>query len=376
MSARAVLRRGTVPPARLALRGLVRARSRAWMPASRLFVVGEGTGWSVDEDAKHLEAAARRLGYEVAPSPWARFARRQSVFLTSHFEVLTSRWLDSSHRVGVAYMHGRPGTPGVPEFDRAFDTLRGWPDRFARVQVTHAEMHELVLEAGVDPDRVFRIPLGVDLEHFPLGGPEARRRARAELGLPQSAFVAGSFQKDGVGWGDGLEPKLIKGPDVLVDALERLRAVVPELVVLLTGRARGYVRRELGRRAVPHRHVERRSRRELAGAYQALDVYIVSSRQEGGPKAALEAMAAGAPLVTTRVGQAQELVEHGRNGLLVEVEDVEALAASAARLADDPTLAVSLRAAGRQTAEAFALERLDPRWAELLDGFVSPGNGR
>jgi glycosyltransferase involved in cell wall biosynthesis len=346
------------------------------MPASRLFVVGEGTGWSVDEDAKHLEAAARRLGYEVAPSPWARFARRQSVFLTSHFEVLTSRWLDSSHRVGVAYMHGRPGTPGVPEFDRAFDTLRGWPDRFARVQVTHAEMHELVLEAGVDPDRVFRIPLGVDLEHFPLGGPEARRRARAELGLPQSAFVAGSFQKDGVGWGDGLEPKLIKGPDVLVDALERLRAVVPELVVLLTGRARGYVRRELGRRAVPHRHVERRSRRELAGAYQALDVYIVSSRQEGGPKAALEAMAAGAPLVTTRVGQAQELVEHGRNGLLVEVEDVEALAASAARLADDPTLAVSLRAAGRQTAEAFALERLDPRWAELLDGFVSPGNGR
>ena len=376
MSSGFTLRRLAVAPARAGLRGLVRARGRTWPPASRLFVVGEGTGWSVDEDARHLEAAARRLGYRVASSTWARFAERQSVFLTSHFEGLTPRWLESSHGLGVAYMHGRPGTPGAPEFDSAFETLRRRADRLARVQVTHAEMHTLVLEAGVDPDRVFWIPLGVDLEHFAPGGPEPRRRARVALGLPESAFVVGSFQKDGVGWGDGLEPKLIKGPDVLVAALERLRDAVPELVVLLTGLARGYVRRELERRTIPHRHVRLRTRAELARAYHALDVYVVSSRQEGGPKAALEALAAGVPLVTTRVGQAQDVVEHGRNGLLVEVEDSEALAASAARVAGEPTLAASLRAAGRETAEAFALERLDPRWAELLDGFVSPRDGR
>jgi hypothetical protein len=90
----------------------VAVRTRSWRVNSRLFAVGERTTWSVDEDARHLEATARRLGYEVAPSDWARFAREQSVFLTSHFEALQPRWLETSNRLATAYLHGRPGTPG------------------------------------------------------------------------------------------------------------------------------------------------------------------------------------------------------------------------------------------------------------------------
>ena len=78
----------------------------------------------MDEDARHLEATALRLDYHVAPSSWARRADDQAVFLTSHFEALHPRWLESSHRLGTAYLHGRPGTPGYPEFDVAFETLR------------------------------------------------------------------------------------------------------------------------------------------------------------------------------------------------------------------------------------------------------------
>jgi glycosyltransferase involved in cell wall biosynthesis len=364
-------RRLAAPPARLARRGLVRARTVAWPEHSRLFAVGDLGGWSVDEDAEHVAAAARRLGYRSGPPGWARFASRQSVFLTSHFDALHPRWLDSSHRLATAYLHGRPGTPGVPEFDDCFETLGRRRDRISRVQVTHAEMHELVLAAGVAPEKVFRIPIGIDLEHFPLGSAELRAQARRALGLPATAFVAGSFQKDGVGFGEGLEPKLVKGPDVLVSALERLRAAAPELHVLLTGPARGYVRHELERLGIPYRHVLARTRAELGRAYHALDVYLVSSRQEGGPKAVLEAMATGVPLVTTRVGQAQELVEHGRNGLLADVEDVDELAGNAARVLGDAALAASLREAGRATAERYALENLDHEWAPLFEGFVS-----
>ena len=349
-------------------------RTARWPEHSRLFTLGDRGGWSVEEDAGHVASSARRLGFEVGPARWAPFTERQSVFLTSHFEALAQRWLDSSHRLGTAYLHGRPGTPGVPEFDACFETLRRHRDRIARVQVTHAEMQELVLAAGVEPERVFRIPLGIDLENFHLGDPALRAEARDALELPATAFVAGSFQKDGVGFEAGLEPKLIKGPDTLVSALEKLRIDVPELHVLLTGPARGYVRGELERLGIPYRHVLARTRAELSRAYQALDVYLVTSRQEGGPKAVLEAMATGAPLVTTRVGQAQELVDHGRNGLLVDVEDFEALAAHAARLHADAALATSLRDAGRATAERYALERLDDEWAALLEGFVSRGD--
>ena len=362
------LRTTAAPPARRALRGLVRARTLAWRSHSRLFAVGDRGGWSVDEDGRHLEAAARRLGYRTGRAEWARFASRQSVFLTSHFEALSSRWLETSHRLATAYLHGRPGTADAPEFDESFEALRAHPRRFERIQVTHAEMHELVLSAGVPADRIHRIPIGIDLENFPLGGAAHKASARKELELPTQAFVVGSFQKDGVGWADGLEPKLVKGPDVLVSALRNLQPRVPGLFALLTGPARGYIRRELESMGIPYRHVPARARRDLARAYHALDVYIVSSRQEGGPKALLEAMAAGTPLVSTRVGQAGEIVEHGRNGWLVDTEDAEGLAGWAARIADGAP--EGLCEAARTTAERYALDQLDGQWATLLDGFV------
>jgi glycosyltransferase involved in cell wall biosynthesis len=332
---------------------------------SRLFVVGDRLGWSIDDDRARLVATARRLGYKVAPNTFVRLARRQSVFQHNHFNALQPRWLESSHRLGLSYFHGRPDTPGYPEFDRAFDALRRNAARIDRVQVTHAEMQELVVGAGVDAARIFTIPIGVDLERFPF----AAERARS-FEVPESGFVIGSFLKDGVGMDEGLEPKLLKGPDTFVAVVSRLRETIPELFVLLTGPARGYVRRELERRGVPHRHVLLERRDELARAYHAVDVCLVSSRQEGGPKAVLEAMASGAPLVSTRVGQAEELVVDGENGLLADVDEVDALVAAVERVYGDEELRVRLRTGGRETAEAHAEERLDPLWAELLDGFV------
>lgn len=352
--------------------GVVQARMRGWPPGSRLFAVGERYGWSVDEDARELEAAARRLGYAVGPSDWARHGGEQAVFLTSHFDALLGpRWLGSRHRLATAYLHGRPGTAGAPEFDDAFRALARDPARFARVQVTHAEMRDLVLEAGVAAERVHVIPIGVDGRVFaPAPTVEEKSSARRTLGLGDDAFVVGSFQKDGVGWEEGLEPKLVKGPDVLVAALSQAREAVPELFVLLTGPARGYVRRELGRLGIPYRHLLAADRHELARAYRALDAYVVASRQEGGPKGVLESLASGVPLVSTRVGQAQEIVEDGVNGLLVDVDDPAALAQAVLRVHGDRRLGVDLVAAGRATAERFAYGRLDPAWDALLTGFL------
>ncbi|MFL6030536.1 MAG: glycosyltransferase family 4 protein [Gaiellaceae bacterium] len=329
------------------------------MKHSKLFVVGDRLGWSIDDDRERLVATARRLGYDVASNRRLRVSRHQSVFQHNHFNALQPRWLQSSHRLGLSYFHGRPGTPGYPEFDRAYEMLRAHSARVDRVQVTHAEMHDLVVGAGVAPEKVFRIPIGIDLEHFPLG---AERQS--------SGFVVGSFVKDGVGMEDGAEPKLLKGPDILVAVLARLRETIPELSVLVTGPARGYTRRELERLHLPHRHELLSSRRELAEAYRTVDACLVTSRQEGGPKAVLEAMASGVPLVSTRVGQATELVVDGENGLLADVDDVDGLAAAVERVHADQELRARLRAAGRATAERYAEERIDPLWGELLEGFV------
>jgi glycosyltransferase involved in cell wall biosynthesis len=364
----------SVPLRRVMLGAYVPTRTASWPERTRLFVVGDDRGWSIDDDRARLIATARRLGYEVAPASWARFAGRQSVFHHDHFSALQPRWLESSHQLGISYFHGRPGTVGYPEFDRAYERLRTHASRIERVQVTHAEMQQLVLEAGVDPGRVFRIPIGVDLSRFPLGDEESRSDARQMLGVPASAFVVGSFLKDGVGLREGFEPKLIKGPDALIATLSRVRDRIPELYVLLTGPARGFVRGELERLGIAHRHARLPSRDELASAYHAVDVSLVTSRQEGGPKTLLESMATGVPLVTTRVGQVPELAVDGESALVADVDDVDALADAVARLHDDAALRSRLSARGRPVAKAHADERLDERWAELLGGFVErPG---
>jgi glycosyltransferase involved in cell wall biosynthesis len=275
------------------------------------------------------------------------------------------------HRLGTAYFHGRPGTPGYPEFDECFRVLCRRHAELARVQVTNDEMHELVLSSGIDPAKVFHIRIGIDASRFTSQTAESRRTARAELGLPESAFVVGSFQKDGVGWGEGLEPKLIKGPDVLVDALARLHDRVPELHVQLSGPARGFVKAGLDRSGIPYVHRVVARYEDVARLYGAIDAYLVPSRQEGGPKAVLEAMASGVPLVSTRVGQASELIRDGENGWLVDVDDVEATVERLAAIADGVPDLTSIRAAGLATAAENSYESQLPLWRAFFDGFVA-----
>jgi glycosyltransferase involved in cell wall biosynthesis len=335
-----------------------------WRRHSRLFLVGDrGADWSIADDVRQLERIARRLGVWRGPGRLGPWIGGQSVFYASQFVLLADgrRWPRS--RLGVAYLHGRPGTPGFPEFDRCYETLRRRHEELARVQVSHSELQALVLDSGIDAAKVHRIPIGVDCAAFAPG-----EGTRAGLGVPESAFVVGSLLKDGVGWGEGLEPKTIKGPDTLLRALELAQPLIPELFVLLTGPARGFVRAGLERLGIPHLHVYPPPA-ELPDVYRALDVCLVASRQEGGPKAVLEAMASGVPLVTTRVGQAMDLVRSGENGFMVDVDDAAGLAGWLERIYGGIDLG-PLRERARATAEANSYEALTPRWRDLLDGFV------
>jgi len=360
--ATSVLRRGGLT--------LASTLTRRWTPRSRLFLVGEGTGWSIDHDLRELAAIAARLGVAVAPRRLLSASRDQAAFFGSQFTLLREPWRPSAHRLATAYFHGRPGTPGYPEFDECYRVLAAHHRELARIQVTHEEMRDVVLSTGIDPAKVMRIPIGVDVSRFGSQTAESRRAARLALGLPAEAFVVGSFHKDGTGFGEGAEPKWIKGPDVLLAALEELHRRVPELHVLLSGPARGFVRAGLERLGIPYRQRVLDRYDEIGSLYAALDAYVVPSRQEGGPKGVLEAMAAGVPVVSTRVGQAAELVRDGENGWLVPVEDAEGLADRLALVASRPAELSAVVAAGLETARANSYEAQEPLWREFLSPLV------
>jgi glycosyltransferase involved in cell wall biosynthesis len=341
---------------------------RGWTPFSRLLLMSDAPSWVLAYEMEEVGTIANRLGIRTAdPKLWP-FVTNQSVFYASHLSLLVGDQWQQPNRLGMAYMHGKPGT-GYEEFDRTFDVLSRHHHRFDRVQATHSEMHRVILQSGIAPEKVFLIPLGVNPAIFPRVTADLRAAARTRFGIPPHARVVGSFQKDGVGWGDGLEPKKVKGPDVFLSVIDQLRLEVRDLFVLLSGPARGYVKAGLQRMGVPFAHDFIADPRALAPLYHAIDVYVVSSRQEGGPKAILEAMSAGAAVVSTRVGQAMDLIRHQQNGWIVDVEDVAGLATWSGDVLANGAPPVLLDTA-RRTAEANSYEQQVPLWDRFFAGFV------
>lgn len=312
--------------ARRGCRFAVQFLTSHWSPYSRLIPVSDSSVWVINREMKEVSRLARQSGIKTGHPKVALYGGKQSVFVGSHFDILLNDfWFQTDHRLATAYFHGKPGQ-GVEEFDRCFEVLSKRHREVERIQVSCQAMRNLILETGIDINKIHLIPIAINLTYFKAQTRESRLTTRKNLEIPHDAFIVGSFQKDGNGWGEGLEPKLIKGPDVFLKTVEILKQSIPELYILLSGPARGYVKSGLNRLKIPYKHVYQKSYSDIGRMFQALDLYIVASREEGGPKAVLESMASGVPLVTTCVGQAMDLVKHGQNGWIVSPDDHEGLA--------------------------------------------------
>ncbi|NBT86659.1 MAG: glycosyltransferase, partial [Alphaproteobacteria bacterium] len=185
------------------------------------------------------------------------------------------------------------------------------------------------------------------------------------------AVVIGSFQKDGEGWGSGDIPKLIKGPDVFLKAIQLLHAKIPSLFVLLTGPSRGYVKNGLKNMKIPCKHIYLNSYPEIGGVYQCLDAYIVASRIEGGPKAILESMASRVPIISTRVGQADDIIANSINGWVCEKENFSEIAEKCAQAILNKNLRESITQRGLITASQHTYQMQSSAWSDLLQNLVS-----
>lgn len=358
----------------LSWRGLQQIQSVASLLYGKKYSVlsihSDLSGWVLDQETVELQRVASGLGIDARINRGISAYAAQCCHYTSQFVLNKPRYFETRNRVSVDYFHGLPWTS--PAFAQVYSGLRRYHGAISRVRVSHSQMEQVVLESGIDRAKVRRIPIGVNLEYFEPQSQASREKARRYLNLPQSAVIIGSFQKDGVGWDEGLEPKAVKGPDVFLKSIALLKSKVPELYVLLSGPARGFVRAGLERLGVPYVHLYPKDYAEIGRLFQALDLYLVASREEGGPKAVLESMASGVPLVTTQVGQAMDLVRHGENGWMVAIEDAEGLAhwaehVVASRSTREVTDAL---VTGRRTAEAHSYDSQGKLWREFFRGFV------
>ena len=231
--------------------------------------------------------------------------------------------MSQNNKYVTSFFHGKP--EDGPETERHIEEFLKSVKRLKKIIVSASIIEQRLINWGVPREKVTRIPIGVDTKLFVPPSQLQRESSRKKLGLSAKSIVIGSFQKDGVGWGDGMEPKRIKGPDIFVETVRQLKKDLP-VSVLLTGPARGYVKHELERNGIPwvHTYVENYS--DLISCYHALDFYLITSREEGGPMGLMESMAAGVPVVSTPVGMGTDLIKDGFSGGLVETIDAAELA--------------------------------------------------
>jgi len=250
----------------------------------------------------------------------------------------------------------------------------------AVVAASTIELAELRQLYRADPSRVAVIPCGVDPEVFK---PVRQADAREALGRDQCerlVLFVGRIEQ-------------IKGIDVLLRALGLLFQRHPDLrsdvCLLVVGGALDpgddapETEKILELRRLVHEHrmesnvafVGSRDQEQLALYYAAADVCAVPSLTESFGLVALEAMACGTPVVGTRVGGLQTLIEDGESGLLVPAGDDTALAEAIHAVLTDHRLRTHLSHGARERAERFTWSRVGQRMTELYDKVLAAAAG-
>ena len=258
-------------------------------------------------------------------------------------------------------LRGYFGRVGTLVF-RAIETiLARATDRLIAVS---PEVRDELVALRVAPERKFSVVrLGIELEprvSFDGDAAEVRRRH----GIAQDTFVVGWFGR----------MTAVKRTDDLLTTLAGLRVRGVDALLLLVGD--GDDRERLEQRA--HDLGLAKSclflgyQEDVAQWYAVCDAVVLTSVSEGTPVTIIEALAAGRPVVATKVGGVPDVVDEGETGFLVRPGDTHALAERLEILARDPERRTAMGETGRERVlRRYAVERLvddvDALYRELLD---------
>lgn len=211
------------------------------------------------------------------------------------------------------------------------------------IALTEAERQDHLDRSVGRSDQFAVVPSGIDRERF--------RRARIHgkqqpdwFGCPPDALVVGS-----VGWLTD-----IKGHAYLIEAIAKLKRDFPvlHLVIVGSGDRHEVLVQQAGSAGLSNAVHLLGHREDVEVCLSGMDLFVLPSLNEGMGRALIEAMAAGLPVIASRVGGIPAVVRHELTGLLVPPGDAGALAAALRRLLDQPEWAAQLGAAASRSVDS------------------------
>jgi glycosyltransferase involved in cell wall biosynthesis len=301
-------------------------------------LTGAARTWRLLRDADVVHTHDRRAGLLVRPP-----ARLRGALVVHSYHGLPEE---------IAGRLGRESVPIPPGVSRAriawllhgYSGIESVLVRFGFAVAPSRAMARFLAEHGIPRGRIHVVPNGIDLPPQP----KRKRTTSAEFVLGTAANL-----------------EYHKGIDVLLAACAQLETKV-RLEVFGEGSWRSRLEQQAADLGLDVRfagHVD-----DVRERMRKLDLFVLPSRAENFPLAALEAMAAALPVVATRVGGIPEVVLDGETGVIVEPDDPSALAAAIDDLARDRDRLAGLGDAGWQRASSlFDADRMAARMTALYE---------
>jgi glycosyltransferase involved in cell wall biosynthesis len=208
------------------------------------------------------------------------------------------------------------------------------------------------------PEKAVVIRSGIDIAR--VQNPRvSRTEFRKSLDIPETAPVVAMIAC--------LKPQ--KAPLDFIRVCAHVAREIPHAYFLVVGdgELREAVEHEIKDRKLQHRLYLLGWRTDIPEILNAIDVLVLTSRWEGLPRVFPEAMAAGVPVVATRVDGAPEAIKDGVNGFLFAPGDVTGIAHQTIALIKNPLQRRSMGRQGSQMVEEFAIERMVQQQESLYD---------
>lgn len=316
----------------------------------KIFYVVESNGWSIHHDG---ESITSRLPNGCGKITFTSLGINNSIIhfgsINTFFQACPLK-KGSNKLIVTCFHYDQESSSTIKTMAPYLELVDLWHTSCSITKAT-------LIDMGIPSKKIIKIPLGISLEYFIPSSIEEKLQLRKRLGIPSNYITIGSFQKDGNGWGEGLSPKLIKGPDIFCDVVIELAKRFP-IFVLLSGPARGYVKKRLEKANILFHHQMFSHSNDVAELYKITDITLVTSRIEGGPKAILESLASGSLLVTTKVGMAPDILTNDQNAKIVNVEDTIGLIQACSEIIENPDMKESFIQNGFKVVQKYTWDNV------------------
>jgi glycosyltransferase involved in cell wall biosynthesis len=319
--------------------------------------------WLICNPESQVHSKASELGTRLITMPlqsrfdllgsWRlwRFCRQNEIDLVKTYSS-KDHWICLPlYFSGIPLSRARCITDAIGSRSRAFVFKHGCSQIIADASVIK---RQLVNEHGVDPTKIHVIGSAVDLQRFK--PPRDRKKFRDEIGVSDNTPLIGN-----VGM---IRPD--KGQLELVKAAPLVLEQRPDARFVIVGQGTGIlkrginVRNAIDRAGLADKVLMAGYRWDTPDVYAACDMIVIASlRTEASPIVLREAFASGRPVIATKVGDIPEIVQHRKNGLLIEPADTQALATAVLEFISDPKLAAHCAANGlRYATEHFSFDTM------------------